>query len=111
MHEVSIAESLLDLAMQNLPAGASLRSVCVQAGPMRAIDDDSMQWAWQQVVTARSLPCVRLNLQQLPWKMHCPACNKTWESPEYAAECPCGCPSTEVIGGHELQLVSAEIDD
>jgi len=47
MHEFSIASSLLDLAKQHTPAGAVLRRIVMEAGPLHGIDREAMQWAWR----------------------------------------------------------------
>ena len=46
MHELSIAESLLRLAEEHAPRGAYVRIVRISAGPLRAIDPEAMQWAF-----------------------------------------------------------------
>jgi hydrogenase nickel incorporation protein HypA/HybF len=107
MHELSIAEAILDLAGRNVPAGATLRSVRVSAGPMRGIDPRCMELAWQGLGRAE----VALNLSVRPWRMKCGDCGRQWEQAELAERCDCGSPQVRPIGGDELQLLSIEVDD
>ncbi|MGD0542685.1 MAG: hydrogenase maturation nickel metallochaperone HypA [Tepidisphaeraceae bacterium] len=107
MHELSIAEAILDLARRNVPLGGTLRSVRITAGPMRGIDPQCMQMAWQAIGQGD----VALNLSELPWRMQCADCGRRWEQPELAERCACGSPQVRPVGGDELQLVSIEVDD
>ncbi|MGA3065527.1 MAG: hydrogenase maturation nickel metallochaperone HypA [Tepidisphaeraceae bacterium] len=107
MHELSIAEAILDLARRSVPRGATLRSVRIVAGPMRAIDPDCMQIAWQGLGQAN----IALNLSILPWQMQCAACGLQWEQTDLPQQCPCGSTHVRPLGGDELQLLSIEVDD
>jgi hydrogenase nickel incorporation protein HypA/HybF len=107
MHEVSIAEAILDLARRNVPDGAVLRSVRISAGPMRGIDRECMEWAWQSL----GHDGVTLELVILPWKLKCTDCSRQWEKPDLEDRCQCGSSRVRPIGGDELQLTSIEVDD
>jgi Zn finger protein HypA/HybF involved in hydrogenase expression len=107
MHELSIAEGILNLARRNVPYGAVLLSVRVNAGPMRGIDPRCMELAW----TALGRSDVSLKLTVLPWRMQCGECGRQWEQAELAERCACGSSRVRPIGGDELQLLSIEVDD
>ena len=111
MHEMSIAQSIWELARKRVPAGAMLRRVHVRAGPLRALDPESMQWAWDALSAEAGASEVRLDLATPPWTMRCADCNRQWESSELADRCACGSHRVEIIGGDELQLTSIEVDD
>ena len=66
MHELSIASAILELARQHQPTGTILRSVSVVAGPMRAIQPEAMQFAWQAVIAEAEMKNVQLDFQLLP---------------------------------------------
>jgi Zn finger protein HypA/HybF involved in hydrogenase expression len=107
MHELSIAEAILDLARKSVPRGGTLRSVRMTSGPMRGIDPQCMQLAWQ----AMGQRDVTLRLTLLPWQMLCADCGRLWQQPELAERCACGSTRVRPIGGDELRLVSIEVDD
>jgi len=107
MHELSIAQSVLDLARSHVPPGATLLSIRMVAGPMRCIDPDCMQTAWLGI----GQEDVTLNMTVLPWKMRCADCGREWEDAELARTCACGSSRIRPIGGDELQLLSIEVDD
>ena len=107
MHEMSIAESILDVARRNVPQGATLRSVRMIAGPMRSIDPQCMQMAWAGI----GQKDVTLKLSLLPWRMKCGDCGRLWEQPDLAERCTCGSTQVRPIGGDDLQVLSIEVDD
>jgi hydrogenase nickel incorporation protein HypA/HybF len=107
MHELSIAEAILDLARRNVPRGSVLKSVRMVAGPMRGIDPECMQLAWQ----AMGRDDVVLSMSLLPWQMECSECGRRWQQPELADRCDCGSDRVRPVGGDELKLISIEVDD
>jgi hydrogenase nickel incorporation protein HypA/HybF len=111
MHEMSIAQAILSLAEEHVPPGSALRIVRLRAGPMRAIEPQSMQWAWEALMAGPEEEHISLELTTLPWKMHCGGCGRKWESDELADRCQCGCADVRPVGGDELQLISIEVDD
>jgi hydrogenase nickel incorporation protein HypA/HybF len=111
MHEFSLAQALVELVRQKTPPGAVVRAVAVRAGPMRGIDPQAMQWAWQVASEQGGLNGAALNLDELPWTLRCPDCGRQWESAELDAACACGSRLAGPVGGDELTLVSLEVDE
>jgi hydrogenase nickel incorporation protein HypA/HybF len=111
MHEMSIAQAILNLAQEHVPPGSELRVVRMRAGPMRAIEPQSMQWAWEALVSAPASENVSLELTTSPWRMRCNCCGHEWEGDSLADRCTCGSRDVRPIGGDELQLISIEVDD
>ena len=111
MHELSLAQSILELAKQHVPPGNSLRGVRVAAGPLRGIDPLCMQAAFNAVARQRLLHGVKLELQNLPWSIRCDDCQRSWETDDLPESCACGSKRVRPVGGDELQLVSIEVDE
>jgi hydrogenase nickel insertion protein HypA len=110
MHEMSIAESILELARRHTPAGQRLIGVAVRAGPLRAIDESALSLAWRAITLGTAFEDCRLRLQQLEWHLRCPACGEDRVDNDRFTACPCGCDAPDVIGGDELELTSIEVD-
>jgi Zn finger protein HypA/HybF involved in hydrogenase expression len=111
MHELSIAGSILDLADRHVPAGAKLISISMIAGPMRAIDSSSMDWAWQAVLQERNRTGIVLNLVQLPWTLRCTTCGREWTAADLDSPCPAGHAGGSPVGGDELRITGIEVDE
>lgn len=111
MHELSIAQALLDLVNQHTPPDVTVEAVTVEAGPMRGIDNAALQFAWQSTTAGTPLAPARLELRLLPWRLHCPACDCQWDSDDLFVACSCGHAAPRPVGGNELRLVSLEVTD
>lgn len=111
MHELSIAEAILELADRSVPTGAMLKAVSMRAGPLRSIDPDCMQHAWTCLLLQQERPGVELKLDLPRWKLHCPQCGRHWESDDLYVVCDCGNARPNPEGGDELLITSIEVDD
>jgi hydrogenase nickel incorporation protein HypA/HybF len=79
---------------------------------MRAIEPESLRWAWVCATEGTELAGTRLDLEVLPWKLACPACGREFDAETTEAACPsCARPHVRVVGSDELQVVSLTVDD
>jgi hydrogenase nickel incorporation protein HypA/HybF len=111
MHELSIAMALVDLVRQHAPAGVLVHRVKVCAGPVRAIEPQAMQLAWQAATQQSDLDGAELQLINLPWELNCPECKRSWQSEDPLANCVCGCDQPRVSASNELTLLELDVDD
>lgn len=111
MHELSIAQALAQQVRQYVSSGVVIRQVRMQAGPMRCIAPQAMQWAWKAATVGTELEQVELQLDLLPWNLQCTDCGQSFTAEDLFTGCPCGCNTTFPVGGDELTLMSLEIDD
>ena len=111
MHELSIAMALLEQVGRHTPMGATVRSVQVRAGPLRAIDPDAMQFAWQAAILGSTFDGATLNFDVSPWKWRCLECGRTFESDAINEPCSCGAMPSVHIGSDELTLLSLDVED
>ena len=111
VHELSIAEALLDRVRRHQPPGTALRVARVRIGPLRGIAPEALLQAWQVLTAGTPLGGARLELELLPWRLTCVACGHTWDSP--SPDTPCRCGSDQAIpgGGDELLLVNMDVDE
>jgi hydrogenase nickel insertion protein HypA len=109
MHELSLAQALVRLVSRHAPPGSKVMAVHVQAGPLQAIEGETMQFAWRAATEATRFAGTRLQLEQLPWHLLCPDCGHAWTSEELYADCICGGQRSRPVGGDELTLVSLDV--
>ncbi len=110
MHELSIAESLLDLVREHVPEGSVLTCVRVCAGPMRGIDPAAMQTAWLAATMNQPEKDSVLDVEYLPWQVTCGACGSVFDSDHVPASCACGSSDTIPSGSDELTLRSLVVE-
>ena len=111
MHELSVAGAILERAVAHTPGGATLEAVHVIAGPLRGIDEEAMQAAWKSVTHGTTWSGVRLELEQLPWRLCCRHCGREFAADDVGLRCACGSGATSPVGGDELQVTSLTVSD
>jgi hydrogenase nickel insertion protein HypA len=111
MHEVSVAQALVELIRRYLPAHHRLIRATVRIGPMHGVVAEAMQLAWQVVSIDAGWPQSTLVVNDQPWRLRCVACGRCWEPATVDEPCQCGCTRVEIMGGDEFQLDSIEVDN
>ena len=114
MHELSIAMSIMDLALEE----ARERSVTVDAvhldvGPLSGVVADALQFSWDIACGDTPLEGARLVVREIPVEIHCTVCDadRKLDSMQWLC-CPvCGTPALEVIHGKELAVTAMEVRD
>lgn len=110
MHELSLAHSVVRIVRAHRPDRTIVRLVRMQAGPMRGVVPEAMQWAWQAATQGTELEASRLELDLLPWTLRCDDCGRQWKAEEIYATCGCGSQRTRPVGGDELAVLCIDVD-
>lgn len=110
MHELSIADSLLEQVRRHMPAGKRLQAVRLRVGAKQGIDPESLKMAWEVTLASTPLAGAVLEVEYLPWQLTCPQCGRRWDSPEVFVECQCGCATPHAEGSGELTLLSLDVE-
>jgi hydrogenase nickel incorporation protein HypA/HybF len=106
MHELSIAQYLIQLVDRHLPDEGQVQSIHIKAGPLQLIDINALEWAWESVAQGTDYAGTHLEIEQLPWTLHCPQCEATWESDDLYETCTCGSHNAYPQAGDDLLLDS-----
>jgi hydrogenase nickel incorporation protein HypA/HybF len=121
MHELSIAQSILEIVQANLPVpdesrlssdGSSVKSVKIRIGQLSGVVPDSLEFCFLAITQGTPLQGVALDIDQVPFVLKCRGCNISFQSEAGIVLCPtCGGIDTEVLSGTELQVVEIEMYD
>ncbi|MFO8032612.1 MAG: hydrogenase maturation nickel metallochaperone HypA [Desulfohalobiaceae bacterium] len=113
MHEMSIAQSLLQIIEQEMAKNQvhTLEEVKVQVGELSSVVPSALELAFQSLIQESNYPQARLVLENVPVRLGCSACGTSFE-PELEQglllhrACPeCGqSQGQEVLQGRELQI-------
>ena len=109
MHELSIAEALIEQVRRHTPEGSRAFIVRVEAGPLQAIDPDALEMAWRSVTAGTELAQARLDFENLPYILLCPRCDHSWTSHDAFELCDCGA-EARAVGCTTLRLNSMEVE-
>ena len=113
MHEMSIAQSLLDIIQEEMRKHNAkiLKSVRLDIGQLSAIVPESLSFCFEVMTSGTELEGAELIMEIIPLRGTCRECSREFEIKEYAFECPhCRSPNIDTIAGQELSIVEMEVD-
>lgn len=113
MHEMSIAQSVIDIVEEEMQKNNAkvLRSVRLNIGQMSAIVPDSLSFCFEIIIKDTPLDGARLIMDLIPLMGYCHACEEEFEIEDYVFSCPkCGDTKIETTAGQDLSIVEIEVD-
>ena len=114
MHELSIAMSIVDLALEEARGRAVIvDAVYLDLGPLSGVVADALRFSWEIACQDTPLEGTRLMIREIPVEIRCVTCNanRMLDSMQWLC-CPvCGTPALEVIHGKELAVTALEVRD
>lgn len=114
MHEVSIAQGMLDYAIDYCEKNGhkSIELIKVKIGRAAGVVPDSLQFAFEALKTGTIAEKAVLTIDEIPVSGICNSCGKNFTVEEaYVIQCPlCGSMSFKVETGRELNIVEMEVD-
>jgi hydrogenase nickel incorporation protein HypA/HybF len=114
MHEMGIANSILEGVVQELGrrAGSRAVKVCVRIGELAGVDPDALSFAFEALTLDTELAGLKLEVEYVPLCSRCRDCGNEFDVRNYEILCSdCGSMSTERISGDELEFKYLEIED
>ncbi len=113
MHELSIAQGILEIVQQYVPEeqAAGVRSVKIRIGPLSGVVPESLDFSFDAIVAETPWYGAKLDLVHVPARLHCNGCAQDFEARELVFCCPgCGSPEIRMISGNELEVVEIETE-
>jgi hydrogenase nickel incorporation protein HypA/HybF len=114
VHEASIACAIVEQIEERSDADASERvhAVHVRIGALSSVDPHALTFAWDLAAAGTSLAHASLVIESIPLTIACGTCACSRTVPGTVPVCPvCGTPSSQWIGGAELEIVRLEVID
>lgn len=114
MHELSLAQSIVDIVHQYVPdeQGNSVRSIKLRVGDLSGVVADSLEFCFSAITSETSLCAATLQIERVPFTLLCRNCKNSFTSELGIVVCPaCGGNNTEVVAGTEMQVVEIEMVD
>lgn len=114
MHELSIAHSLVDLAVPVVERAGARRvhEVRIAVGAFSGVSIDSLLFCYDIAAQGTLLEGSRLIVREVPLVLHCRPCGRDVEPPGPTRfVCPvCETPSGDIRTGRELYIEGVEVD-
>jgi hydrogenase nickel incorporation protein HypA/HybF len=115
MHELSIAQSIVEIACGEARrlGTARVEAVHLRLGPLSGVVKDALLFSWDLACEDTPVAGCRLAIEEVPVAVWCPACNSEREvAGPLDMRCPaCGEWLTKVLRGSELEVTALEIRD
>jgi hydrogenase nickel incorporation protein HypA/HybF len=114
MHELSIAQNIVEIIQQYVPAEERdrVRSVFTIVGEHSGVVADSLTFSYQAITAATVLERSHLEIEQVPFMVRCKNCSRDSHTIMGSIQCPlCNSLDTEVLAGTELRVREIEMED
>ena len=113
MHELGIAQEIVAVVRRYVPdtEAARVRVVRVRVGELAGVVPDSLEFCFGAVVAGTPWQAATLVIEPEPARARCEACGEVCHTGRPGAGCPeCGAPRVTMVSGHELQVVSVDLE-
>jgi hydrogenase nickel incorporation protein HypA/HybF len=114
MHELAVAQSLLEIVEQEARPyeGARVLRIWLRIGRMSTVVPDALRFAFDAITRGGMAEGAALEIEEVPLSIRCHACEEVFIVEDPFMICPrCGGMEVEMISGRELEIHSMEIEN
>ena len=112
MHELAIAEQIVDVVMTQVEAHNVERVTCVriQVGDAMGVVSDSLSFSFEMIASyTPELEGARLVIDRIPHRARCRECKQDFTVQQFIVQCPiCERWEADVISGTEFSILDME---
>lgn len=112
MHEVSLMQSALDVAIEHAQQQKATRihSLTMRIGEIAGVAPEALEFAFDALTQEGMAQGARLVVEWIPVECFCDACAETFYPEDIFYECPrCHRLSANIRHGRELEVISVEV--
>lgn len=110
MHELSIAEAVVDMVRERTD-GRTVRCVRLRVGRLAGVVPESLEFCFQLASAGTPLEGADLDIEQPVGAAHCRTCRQDFVLEDLILLCPCGSADVEVVTGQELMVASVRVQE
>ena len=113
MHELSVTESLLKIAVEHAEKANAGRvtDLHIVIGDLASMVDDSIQFYWDIIARDTIAEQATLHFRRLPAQLQCNTCSEKYQPTEKELICPnCHGIGAKIISGEEFFLESIDVE-
>ena len=111
MHELAIAESVVDIAVRHA-AGRRVVRVELEVGHLRQVVPTALEFAFELTARGTAVEGAELSMRDVEAAGRCRGCGADTPLPEFPLICAsCGSFDVEVTRGEELRVESLELEE
>lgn len=112
MHELPVAESILEIALRHgqMNGASKITQLHLVIGQLSSVIDDSIRFYWDMIAEGTIAKGAKLSFRRIPLEMQCQRCQKIYSPTSEKLICPnCNSALVKVIRGDEFFLESIDI--
>lgn len=112
MHEISVMQSAMEIALEHANAqnARQIHRVKMRVGALSGVVPDSLEFAFDIVTQQTIAEGAKLEIEFVPALCRCTACGSEFEPKDFFYECPnCKSLAVELKQGKELELSYLEV--
>jgi hydrogenase nickel incorporation protein HypA/HybF len=113
MHEQSIVESLLSIALENAEKAEALKihKISLVVGELSGVLDEAVTFYFNFLSRDTIAAGAVIDFKHVPAQLRCRKCEKVFESKDFDLRCPdCKEQEVDIIAGRELYIDSLEVE-
>jgi hydrogenase nickel incorporation protein HypA/HybF len=113
MHELSFAESTLELALRHARQAGAQRVVALHlvVGEFTALEPASLEFYWDRLTRDTPAAGSTVSVRRVPAQLACAACGAACDPRDETWVCPsCGSPRLRMTSGDECYLESIDVE-
>ena len=109
MHELAIAQSVIDQVSERLP-GDRVTRVCLEIGSLSGVVADSLRFCFDLAAEGTNLAGASLDITETPARCRCRGCGGEFTPDGLLPLCPCGSADVRVLSGEDLRITSVLVN-
>jgi hydrogenase nickel incorporation protein HypA/HybF len=112
MHEVSLMESTLEIAVRSAQqqGATQIHQLTLRVGQLSGVIPEALEFAFEVVRQGTLADQAKMVIESVPALCHCGSCDRDFQPDDYIYDCPrCHQLCSELRQGKELELVSLEV--
>ncbi|MDB9493205.1 hydrogenase maturation nickel metallochaperone HypA [Spirulina major CS-329] len=112
MHELSLIEQTLEIALRNAQQQNATRihRLTMRIGAASGVVPDALHFAFDVATQGTIAENAQFTIETVPVSCCCPQCHTTFHPPDWIYECPtCHTFVSQVLTGREIELTSLEV--
>jgi len=113
MHELSVTESLLKIAVGHAEKADARRvtDLHIVIGDLASMVDESIQFYWDIIARDTIAEGATLHFRRVPAELQCNTCGEKYHPTDKELVCPkCGGVGAKIIAGEEFALESLDVE-
>jgi hydrogenase nickel incorporation protein HypA/HybF len=113
MHELSVTESILEIALRHAQAAnaTQITQINLVIGQLASIVDDSVQFYWELIAKDSIAEHARLHFRRIPAEFECRSCGYQFNLDSDDLLCSrCGSVELKITAGEEFFIEAIDIE-